>query len=171
MALTREKKEEILKELRENIKEKEAIFFLNFKGVEARGFTDLREKIKENESFLKVAKKTLIRIAFEKEGIDFNPQDLEGEVALVFSQGDPIVSAKALYDFAKEDKNLTILGARLDKSVFTGDKVEELAKLPGKEQLQAQLVSTIAAPLSGFQSVLEGNLKGLLNVLNQKANA
>jgi large subunit ribosomal protein L10 len=61
------------------------------------------------------------------------------------------------------------LGALLDESVLATEKVEKLADLPTKKQLRAQLVSTIAAPLSGFVGVLEGNIKGLLTVLKKQA--
>ena len=54
----------------------------------------------------------------------------------------------------------------LEGAFISAEKVEALAKLPGKKQLLGQLVGTLNAPISGFVNVLAGNLRGLVNILN-----
>lgn len=168
MALTRQKKEEIVEDIRKKVTDQTVIYFVNYKGLKARNLEELRNKLKEVEADIMVVKKTLAKIALEEEGIDLNPEELEGEIAFVFGFGDIVSPAKVVDQFSK-DFNLKILGALLDESVLATEKVEQLAGLPNKEQLRAQLVSTIAAPLSGFVGVLEGNIKGLLTVLKKQS--
>ena len=168
MALTREKKEEIIEDVREKVSQKTVVYFVNYKGMKARQIEALRNELKECNANIMVVKKTLAKIAFEEEGIDFNPQELDGELAFVFGFGDIVSPAKAVSEFSK-NYSIKILGALLDGSALEASKVEELADLPSKDQLRAQLVSTIASPLSGFVGVLEGNIKGLLTVLKKQA--
>ncbi len=168
MALTREKKEKIVDDIRDNISEKTVVYFVNYKGMKARQIEKLRKQLKEDDANIMVVKKTLAKIAFEEEGIDFNPQELEGELAFVFGFGDIVSPAKTVSEFSKNYK-MRILGALLDGDGLEASKVEELADLPSKDQLRAQLVSTIASPLTGFVGVLEGNIKGLLTVLKKQS--
>lgn len=168
MALTREKKEQIVEEVQDKVSRQTVVYFVNYKGMKARQIEALRKRLKECDANIMVVKKTLAKIAFEKEGIELNPQQLDGELAFVFGFGDIVSPAKVVSEFSK-DYSIKILGALLEGSALEAEKVEELADLPSKEQLRAQLVSTIAAPLTGFVGVLEGNIKGLLTVLKKQA--
>ncbi|MGM0439337.1 MAG: 50S ribosomal protein L10 [Patescibacteria group bacterium] len=168
MALTREKKEEIVDDIRQKVSDQTVVYFVNYKGMKARQIESLRKRLKENEANIMVVKKTLAKIAFDKENIDFDPEELDGELAFVFGFGDIVTPAKVISEFAK-DYSIEILGALLEGSALEANKVEELAELPTKEQLRAQLVSTIASPLTGFVGVLEGNIKGLLTVLKKQS--
>ncbi len=169
MALTKEKKKEIIDDVRGNIANQKVIYFVNYKGLKAREVESLREELKDHDANIMVVKKTLAKIAFEEENIDFDPEEIDGELAFVFGYGDVVSPAKAISDFAKDYKKLEILGALLDESVLEAGKVEKLADLPSKDQLRAQLVATLASPISGFVGVLEGNIKGLINVLKREA--
>ncbi len=166
MALTKEKKEKIIEDVRKKLTDRSVIYFINYKGLEARKMEKLRKSLQEEESNIMVIKKTLAKIAFEKEKIDFDPEELEGEVAFVFGFGDIIAPAKIIDEFADTEK-IEVLGAILNEKILNPEKVNKLAELPSKDQLRAQLVSTIAAPASGFMGVLEGNIKGLLTVLER----
>lgn len=168
MALTKEEKKNIIEDVRQKMSSQTVVYFVNYKGLKTRDVEILRKKLKEEDAVIMVSKKTLTKRAFQEEGIDFDPETLQGEIAFVFCFGDIVSPAKILKDFAK-DSNIEILGALLEKEALSSERVEKLAELPTKEQLRGQLVSTIAAPLSGFVTVLEGNIKGLLNVLKQKA--
>ncbi len=168
MPLTKQEKKEIIKSVKEKISNQTVVYFINYKGLKARDLEEFRKKLKENDANIMVVKKSLAKRAFEEEKIEFNPEELEGEVAFIFCFGDIVSPAKVINDFSKES-NIDVLGAVLERDVLESDKVVKLANLPTKEQLRAQLVGTIAAPLSGFVTVLEGNIKGLLNVLKRES--
>lgn len=168
MALTKEKKEDIIEDIREKVSRQAVVYFVNYKGLKARDMEDLRKSLQKESGDITVVKKTLAKIAFEKEGIDYDPTKLDGELAFVFGFEDIVSPAKIIKEFSK-DFEINILGALLEEEALEPEKVSQLADLPGKKQLRAQLVSVISAPLSGFVGVLEGNIKGLLNVLDQAA--
>ncbi len=168
--ITKEKKKEIVEELCQNIAKQDGVFFLNFKGIKGGDSREIRKSLKEAGAKMIVARKTLVKIAFEKEGIAFDPLTLEGEASFVFSFEDGVTTAKVLDKFRK-DGRVSVLGGVYEGKILTSQEVEMLAKLPTREELLSKLVGTIAAPVSGFLQVLQGNTKGLLYVLssiNQK---
>ena len=92
MAISRQKKEEILKNLREDIKQAGIIVFVNFHGLSVLRATELRRVLRQIGAKYVVAKKTIIKKAFEKSGFSGELPELEGEIALAFSKEDPVAS-------------------------------------------------------------------------------
>lgn len=131
----------------------------------------LRKQLKANGAQLMVAKKTLLKRALDEKGIELNISDMEGEIAAVFSFEDALAPVKNLNDFGKTNEHVQIRGGYMDNNVLTVADVKQLAALPGKDVLRGQLVGVIASPLSGFANVLQGNIKGLITVLSEKAKA
>jgi large subunit ribosomal protein L10 len=168
--ITKEKKKEIVDEICKNIAKQDGIFFVNFKGVKGEESRLLRNELKKSGAKMLVARKTLVKIAFDKEKIDFNPLSLEGEVGFIFSFEDAINTAKIIYKFDKEEK-VSILGGIYESKVLAVEEVKLIADLPTKEELLSKFLGTLSAPMSGFLQVLQGNTKGLLYALssiNQK---
>ncbi len=164
MTITKEKKKEIVEQICENIAKQDSLFFINFKGVAGNEANVLRNELKKSGAKMVVARKTLAKIAFEKEGIDFDPLLLNGEVGFVFSFEEGINTAKIIRKFEKEGKIL-LLGGIYAGNVLTEEEAKAIADLLTREQLLAKLLGTISAPVGGFLNVLQGNTKGLINVL------
>ena len=74
---------------------------------------------------------------------------------------------KATHTFARGRQDIKLLGAYIENQMLNTDQIKELALLPSKEQLIAQFVGTLAAPMQGLVSVLQGNIKGLITVLSK----
>lgn len=168
MATSKAKKKEILAGLEERIGRAKSIFFTSYFGTDANEINELRTKFKANGAEYTVAKKTLVDLAFKNkqvEGVD--AAALEGEVATVFSYEDEVLPAKLLDEFAKGKDTIRMLGGVLENHFISGEQVKQLAQLPSKQQLYAQVVGTINAPVSGFVNVLAGNLRGLVTALKQ----
>lgn len=165
MAISREKKKAILEELKEKIEKQKAIIFFDFTGLKVKDLFSLRKKIKAIGDELKVAKKTLMDIAFKKAKIEIEPRKMPGQIALVFGYKDAILPAKIIYQFSQTNENLKILGGFVENKFFEAEKIIELAQLPSKEELLAKLLNSIFAPISNLINVLEANIKGLINVL------
>jgi len=165
MALTKTQKQKILEDLKEKIAKQKAIIFVDFSGLKVKDFSDLRKRLSEINSALKVAKKTLLALAFKEKGLKIDIKKLKGEIALIFNLREEISPAKIAYQFSQEGKNLKILGGFFENNFFEAEKVIELAQLPTKEELLARLISTVSAPVSNFINVLKGNIKGLIYVL------
>jgi large subunit ribosomal protein L10 len=168
MAITKEKKKKILEQLKEKIEKQKIMIFVDFTGLKNKDFFALRKKLRELGNDMKVAKKTLINLALKEK--DLNVVDVRkmlGEVAVIFGMKDEITGAKIVYEFSRENKNLKILGGILEKNFIGPEKIEELAKLPTKEELLAKLVSDISAPISNFVYVLKSIPQSLVFVLSQ----
>jgi large subunit ribosomal protein L10 len=133
----------------------------------------LRREARENNVAVTVAKNRLVKLALAShdEYKDAETGVLTGQLALAIGD-DEVAPAQALANFGKTHPALEIVGGLTrEGKVLTADEVKALASLPSKDVLRGQVVGTIAAPLSGFVSVLNGNLRGLVNVLDARAKA
>jgi large subunit ribosomal protein L10 len=115
----------------------------------------------------KVAKKTLLAVAFKEQKIDIDPKAMTGEVGLILGYKDEVAPAKAVYEFSKTNEHIKIIGGYLNGQSLSIEEVVSLAKLPTKEQLLANLVGSLSQPMRGFAQVLNGNLRGLVIALSE----
>jgi large subunit ribosomal protein L10 len=94
---------------------------------------------------------------------------MEGQIGAIFAFEDPFAPMKAANAFAKTHEHLKILGGYFENEIQSAVSIVAIASLPSREELLARLVGTLAAPMSGFARVLQGNIKGLVYVLAQRA--
>lgn len=163
--LTKLQKKEIIKELAEDIKNSKSVVFVDFKGMKVNDTRELKRELRAAKVGFKVSRKTLIDLAIKDAGIEMEAKKIEGQIALAVSAEDEVAPAKIIDKFSKKNENLKIAGGILGTKVMSLEEVKALAKLPSKEELLAQLVGTLNAPISGFVNVLAGNLRGLVQVL------
>lgn len=167
MPLTREQKSNILGDLTEKFGRAKAAFLVDFNKLPVSKAMELRRNLKTLNAEYKVAKKTLIsRVLRLGKFEDAKVDDFKTQVGVVFGYDDPVPVANSVWKFSKTNEALKILGGFLGLNWQGKDGIIALAKLPSREILLGQVVRTIAAPLSGLANVLQGNLRGLVNVLN-----
>jgi len=162
-----------LAELRELLAGENKTFFLvDYQGLSAGEFAKLRREVREAGGRVLVAKNTLINVVLKDDGIDALTETLNGPTALVLVGEDPVAPAKALVDYAKDHaKDLPIpKGGMLQGNPVSGSQLDNIAKLPSREQLQAELVGVLQAPLTQLVGVLEGAPRNLVSVLNNYAD-
>jgi len=167
MAISKIKKQEIIKELGDKLGRQKAVVFADFTGLKVKDLSDLKAKLRQGGAEFKVAKKTLMKVAFKEKGINLDPKSLNGEIALVMGYTDEVAPAKVVYEFSRTNQNIKILGGLLEKNVLALDQVLVLAKLPSKQELLAKLVGSLSSPSRNFVGVLQGNIRGLVSVLSQ----
>ena len=172
MAKTREQKEAALADLKDLLETSRLTVAAQYTGLSVADLQDLRRTTRESATKVRVAKNRLFKLALgaheSLKGVDAS--GFNGQLLYAFNDDDEVAPAQVLANFAKTHPALQFVGAvSADGSYLSADEVKRLADLPGKDQLRAQLVGTIAAPLSGFVNVLAGNLRGLVNVLNARA--
>ena len=163
--LTRQKKEEIVKRLTEELKESKAVVFTDYRGIKANDINKLKKELKENDTNLQVIKKNLIELSLKNAKLDVSVKKMDGQISIIVSKEDEVTPAKILTKFAKENENLKILGGILGEKEMSVEEIESLAKLLSKEELRAKVVGSLKSPITGFANVLVGNLRGLVNVL------
>lgn len=172
MAISRTKKTEIVAEVSDLLNQSKMTVLTRFAGLSVPEMQELRRNARQQDVAITVAKNRLVKIAVDQtealKGVDTSL--LEGQLGLVFGLEDEVAPAQVLADFAKSHPQIEFVGAyTAEGETLSADQVRELAKLPSKDVLRGQLVGTIAAPLSGFVNVLSGNIRGLANVLNARA--
>lgn len=172
MALSRTAKEAAVDDLQGLLGTAKMSVVAQYSGLTVNNLQDLRSQASQNGTTVRVAKNRLVRIALEQiEHLKDVPTDeLQGQVLYAFNSEDEVAPAQVLHEFAKQHPALTFVGAiSADGNFLQADQVKRLAELPSKDQLRGQLVSVIAAPMSGFVNVLAGNIRGLGYVLQARA--
>jgi large subunit ribosomal protein L10 len=162
-------KYEQVEALRKKLSRAKAVFVAEYRGMTVAQSTTLRAKVRAIGGEMKVAKNTLLEVAMREENMTALPEDLiAGPNVYTIAYDDPAAVAKVLRDFSKEKTNKAFIlkGGVLEKSVLNLSALEALADMPPREVVIAQVVRTIAAPISGFLNVLNGPVRALLNVLN-----
>ena len=137
----------------------------DYRGLKVTELEKLRRELRNNDAFIQVAKNTLLKIAVQ--GTDFEElgDSFTGTTAIAFSFDEPVGTAKALSDFAKEFDALKIRSAVMDGKMLTVEDVTALAKLPTREQLLGQLCGVLMAVPTGLVRALNGVPSNLVYAL------
>lgn len=166
--LTREQKKKIVEEMAEKIRASKGVVLSDFQGLPTKDIQELRSTLRKEGVSYKVVKLSLLKLAMKKAGLDVSGFSYQVPLSVALSADDEILPAKILDSFARKKDKLKITAGVLDKMLIDAEQVKMLAALPGRTQLRGQVVSVLAAPLRGLASVLIGNVRGLINVLNAK---
>ncbi|MFN7172763.1 MAG: 50S ribosomal protein L10 [Fimbriimonadaceae bacterium] len=140
---------------RERYNRSVGVVFTDYRGLRVKEMQDLRAKLRQSGSEIQVIKNTLFRIAAGEDANSFTPELDNGPTAVVFVYEDEAAGAKAVVDYAKINKNFEVKGAFFSGKVLGQKEVENLAKLPPREVLLAQVLGAITAPLSNLVGVVE----------------
>jgi large subunit ribosomal protein L10 len=157
----------IVERLKNDIGKADSIFIIQYLGLSSNQMTALRNELKEVRSQLLVTRNTFIRRALKDSHQDGVDTFVEGPSALVFGYDDIVATAKVLIKFLKENQNLVIKGGSFHNRVLDKTDVEQIASLPSKAVLRAQVVSLLMGPLAGLVFTLKGSLSNLVIVLGQ----
>jgi large subunit ribosomal protein L10 len=166
--MNREQKAAVIDQIADELGASEAIFALDYRGITVAQIAELREKLRPTDTKLRVAKNSLSERAADQAGVaDIKPM-LYGPTALALVKGDAAAAAKVLNDTARALRGpLEFKGGLLNGVVLSAVEVETIAKLPSRDVLNAQLVGTIAAPLTGLVRTLNALIQGLASQLGQ----
>jgi large subunit ribosomal protein L10 len=159
--MNRDQKTAVVDEIAGELQEADAIFAVDYRGITVSQVADLRVKLRDADARFRVVKNSLSERAADKAGLDTLKPMLVGPTALAFVNGDAALAAKALNDTARQLNLLDFKGGLLNGSALTADDVRSIARLPSREVLYAQLVGTVAAPLTGLARGLNALVGGL----------
>jgi large subunit ribosomal protein L10 len=166
--MNREEKAAVIDRIADELGSSEAIFALDYRGITVAQIAELREKLRSSDTKLRVTKNSLSERAADQAGVsDIKPM-LVGPTALALVKGDAAAAAKVLSDTARVLRGpLVFKGGILSGSVLSAADVEAIAKLPSRDVLNAQLVGTLAAPLTGLARTLNALIAGVAIQLGQ----
>ena len=159
--MNKDQKATVVDEIAEQIGAAEAIFAVDYRGITVSQVADLRAKLREADARFRVVKNSLSERAADKAGAEDLKPMLIGPTALALVHGDAAVAAKALIDAGRRLNLLEFKGGLLNGATLSPDDVRSIARLPSRDALNAQLVGTIAAPLTGLARGLSALISGL----------
>ena len=166
--MKREDKARVIEDLAEKLRGS-AVVLVDYKGINVAQSTELRARSRESGVDFVVAKNTLAKRAADKAGVEGLDEFLVGPTAIAFSE-DPVVGAKLMAEFAGQVESFVLKGGLLEGGrVLDEAEVVALSRLPGREQLIAQVVGGIGSPLTSFVTVLNNTVQGLVVALGQIA--
>lgn len=159
--ITRSDKENTVKAITEKFAKSRGAFIVDFKGMKVEQVTNLRKKLHQSESEMKVVRNTLAKRAFKEHPAAEKAfsGSMKGTNAIVFSYGEVNTTAKVLADFAKDVEVLQIKTGMMDGEALDDNKIKFLATLPGKNELRAMFLGMLNAPASAMARVLDQYVK------------
>ena len=158
MALTKAQKTKQIESIKEKVANQKSMIFVDFAKVPSKEMFSLRKSLKESGCNLKIAKKTLVRIAFGQLNISFwnkIKSSIPGQLAVVFGIEDEIAPARIANKFAKDHETFKILGGIFEKRFIDREKVLVLANIPPRNELLSRLVGSLSSPVTSFVRVLD----------------
>ncbi len=160
MALTRNKKEEILTALKEKLKVANSVGFTTNSALTVEEITNLRVNLREVNAEFHLVKKTLIKIAFKEiYNIEIDNELLPNQIALVLSNDDAVAGLGKVNDFMKKgqpgEEKMSWTGSYFEWEVKNAADTKEIAGMPSRETLLGRMVGSLMSPLSGMARFLD----------------
>ncbi|HEX9039021.1 MAG TPA: 50S ribosomal protein L10 [Ktedonobacterales bacterium] len=161
----------VIQEMTEKLTRARSAVLIKTEGLTVAETQDLRRKLRAQGIELYVVKNTLLRIASEAAEYQDLSSILAGQTAIALSFTDEVAAAKAITDYlktAKTAKPVTVKAGILEKAPISAKQVEDLAKIPPRDQLRGQVVGTMMGPLNQTYGVLSAPLRDLINTLEAR---
>jgi len=169
LAITKERKDDLVAQYKELLDQSNAIILTNYSGLDVKQMQALRAQVRQADGAFYVTKNTLLRLALAEQG-DKLPDDLlAGQLGTGFAFSEAPTLAKALTEFAKDQEDLEIVGGLLDNELLTAEQVKALAELPSLDELRAQIIGMLQAPARNLVGVVAGSVRQVVNVLDAYA--
>lgn len=168
MALTKAEKTAQLQVLKEKMQKSSSIIFTHYTGLTVLEVSDLRQKLRDNKAEMKVAKKTLMRLAAEELQLPALQDDLmDGPVACIFSYEDPMAGAQTTFTYAKTHPKVELIGGMFDGKILTKSQAMAFATMPNRQQLLGIFAGMLQSPLRSFASMCNAPLTGFARAISE----
>jgi large subunit ribosomal protein L10 len=170
--LNRDQKAAVIEEVAGQIRESEAVFAVDYRGISVPQAAQLRTTLRDADATFRVVKNTLSERAAEQAGAEGLKELLQGPTAMTFVRGDAAAAAKALRDFRRGTQNtlLEFKGGWMNGAPLTAADIDAIAQLPSREVLYGRLVGMVASPLTGLAAAMGGLIGGLARQLQAIAD-
>ncbi len=164
--ITRKQKEEMVSEIRDDIKKSKMVILTDYRGLNVSAISGLRKSLREGNCKYKVVKNKLAKLAARDVGIEGLDAFLEGPTAMAYNESDPIEAAKIMLKMAKSLEHLSIKAGLLESRVLEIKDIEVLGAIHSQEVLLSQVCGAFQAPISGLAVALQGTINKLVYVLD-----
>jgi large subunit ribosomal protein L10 len=167
----KEQKTEQVELLTEKLKRAKVAVLTDYRGLTVSQIQELRGKLRGADVEYRVIKNTLARRAAEAAGYPALQDELRGPVAIAFGYDDLSIASKLINEFVRVTRlKLDVVGGLVEGRVFSADQVKQLADLPSRDALIAQLMGTLQSPVAQLVGIMQTPLQQLLGVLEAYRN-
>jgi large subunit ribosomal protein L10 len=163
----RPEKQEAVEMLKGKLASAKGIVLADFTGLTVSEVNELRRRCREAQVEYRVVKNTLARIAVKEAELEELEPHFDGPIAVALSEADSIAPAKVLADFRKTVDKLTFKIGYIEGQLLLPERLREIASLPTREGLLAQVIGAIGAPMGQVVWAVEGVLRNLISILDQ----
>jgi large subunit ribosomal protein L10 len=167
--MDKDQKTAVVDELTEELKDAQAIFAVDYRGISVPQAAELREGLRDAGTRFRIVKNRLTLRAADAAGTEQLKGHLTGPTALALVKGDAALAAKTLSRLGSEWELLDYKGGLMDGEELDPDSFKAIARLPGREALNAQIAGVVASPLTGLVRGLGSMIQGLALQLGQIA--
>ncbi len=174
MAITKQRKEEVLAEYQDWLKRSQAVILVEYTGAKMKDMDSIRAKIRETGGEFHVVKNTLARRVFTDNGMTLPEGYLEKSTAVPFAFTDPAATAKALSDATKGMEFVKVKGGFMAGQMLSQKQVKALAELPPLPVVRAQVLGVLQAPAGKLVRTIAEPARSLASVFraySEKAQA
>ena len=166
----RPEKAYLIEEASNHLAKSNYFFLTDYQGINAEETTELRKNLADRGAEFHVVKNSSLKLATKDKDISEISTHLSGHTAIVVGGDDASGVAKALGEYFKKTKKVTVKAGALGDRLLNASEIKQLAKLPGLESLRAQLLSLVSSPSSQLVSLLSAPSRGFVTVLKAKAD-
>jgi large subunit ribosomal protein L10 len=167
--MRKDQKIQFVEEWSKEISEIPYAVLVDFRGLSVAKAAELRSRIREANSTYKVVKNNLARRSVPGTALEPLAEHFEGPCGIAYNDHDPIVLAKTLVEFRKDNPTLEIKIGVVDGQLIEAADVKQLSRTPGREELLAKLLYLLTHPLQGLASALNNIVGSLAVVVRQVA--
>jgi large subunit ribosomal protein L10 len=165
----RKEKQYLLDEIHSQIQDNSTFVLISYKGLDANLVNGFRTDILKLKGGVEFVKKRILVKAAEKLGVTLQLDTLPGHIGLVLTKHDPIEITKEVFKFQSGNKEkVDVVGGRIEGAVVNGDQMKVLSELPSKDEMRAQLLAVLEAPLSQTLSTMEALITSVVYCLDNK---
>jgi len=166
--MNRSEKEQIVAEMVDAVGSAQGLFFTDFTGLTVEQATELRREFRKSGIQYRVVKNSLVQRALESiGGYDTMFDKLVGPTGVAFASEDPVTPAKIIKRFSSKHKKLSLKACVLEKEVFDGSRLDELASIPSRKELMGTIAGCVQSPLAGVPNVVQAVLRDLASLVSE----
>ena len=166
----RPEKQLLVDEIKEQMDQHGSFVIMNYIGLPANQLNEFRTQISDIGGDVEFVRKRILVRAAKESGIDISLDQLPGHIGMVFSKDDPLAVAKTIVKLRKETgKAVNLVGGRFDGVLYNAEEVEKISKLPNKDEMRAQLLSVLQAPMTQTVGAMNNLLSSIVYCLDNKS--
>lgn len=168
----RPEKELLKREIQDKMGRFDSFVIIKYAGLSANAANSFRREMEKLGGDIEVARKRVLLKAVADRNIALTIDNLPGHIGLVFLGSDSIESTKMVVQYSKDsEERVAVIGGYFDGKLYSGNDVERLATLPSKDEMRAQFLGLLEAPMAQTLAVMEALLSSVPYCLDNKANA